>query len=94
MVFKVVIKAISMIFFSFQTKDSSDSTIYKFGQAEKGIALLIHNENFVKQSDRKGDEKDRENLKTVFKELGFKTLSFKNQNADEMLKIGADGKNL
>ncbi|VDI05141.1 Hypothetical predicted protein [Mytilus galloprovincialis] len=71
--------------------DSSDSITYNFGQAERGIALLIHNKNFEsKYGTRNGDELDRRHLKKIFKELGFKILSFEDQKADEMLKIATD----
>ncbi|XP_063447430.1 uncharacterized protein LOC134726961 isoform X2 [Mytilus trossulus] len=71
--------------------DSSDSITYNFGQAERGIALLIHNKYFEsKDGTRNGDELDRRHLKKIFKELGFKILSFEDQKADEMLKIATD----
>lgn len=73
--------------------DLSDSITYNFGQAERGIALLIHNKNFEsKYGTRNGDELDRRHLKKIFKELGFKILSFEDQKADEMLKIATDSK--
>ncbi|XP_052068645.1 caspase-6-like isoform X1 [Mytilus californianus] len=75
-----------------KTMDSSDSIIYNFDKAERGIALLIHNKNFESEElgTRNGDELDRRHLKKIFKDLGFKILSFEDQKADKMLKIAAD----
>ncbi|CAG2194584.1 CASP7 [Mytilus edulis] len=63
---------------------------YNFNQKERGIALLIHNEYFLQSSgyqDRRGDDRDYRRMKKIFKRMGFKVCSFRDQTAKEMLRI-------
>lgn len=67
---------------------------YNFNQKERGIALLIHNEYFLQSSgyqDRRGDDRDYKRMKKIFKRMGFKVCSFRDQTAKEMLRIADEG---
>ncbi|XP_063444348.1 uncharacterized protein LOC134724919 isoform X2 [Mytilus trossulus] len=63
---------------------------YNFNHKERGIALLIHNEYFLRSSeykDRPGDNRDYKRMKKIFKTMGFKVCSFRDQTAKEMLQL-------
>ena len=46
----------------------------------KGIAFILNN-NFFKQGPRKGSEKDVENVKHVFQEIGYEIVIKENQKS-------------
>lgn len=64
-----------------------DEFSYNFNNDRRGIALLIHNEEFDKRSgykDRPGDTGDFERMMEIFHKLGFQVHPHRNLTATEM----------
>ncbi|KAI9564925.1 hypothetical protein GHT06_008666 [Daphnia sinensis] len=55
---------------------SEDYNIYKF--ATPGLCVIFNQEEFENGEVRQGSDKDRDKLKEIFNELGFKTLIYNN----------------
>ncbi|XP_046568754.1 uncharacterized protein LOC124277143 [Haliotis rubra] len=69
-------------------KPQDDSDEYDFSYPNRGLAVIINNENFdpeSKLSDRKGSGVDASNLKGMFHRLGFKVILHKNLKGEEMV---------
>ncbi|XP_048248457.1 caspase-7-like isoform X2 [Haliotis rufescens] len=65
-----------------------DKDVYTFSSQEKGLAVIINNEEFdlrSKLSDREGAKKDARNLLKIFKHLGFETKYYENLTARQMV---------
>ncbi|CAG2207841.1 unnamed protein product [Mytilus edulis] len=62
---------------------------YNFGYAKRGIALLIHNEEYDPNSDfndRLGDNIDFKHMLEIFKELGFDVRPYRNLTSTDIIE--------
>jgi hypothetical protein len=72
-----------------------DEFSYNFNNDRRGIALLIHNEEFDRHSgykDRPGDKGDFERMAEIFNRLGFEVHPHRNLTAIEMWIEAEKGK--
>ena len=65
-----------------------DSDVYSFTHQTRGLAVIINNEKFLKQSGmahRPGSDLDATALKKMFKLLGFTVKRYDNLKAKKMV---------
>lgn len=68
---------------------------YNFNNKRRGIALLIHNEEFDPNSGykhRPGDTGDFDRMCEIFTELGFDLHAYRNLTAEEIWIVADEGK--
>ena len=73
----------------------AEESVYNFNHEKRGIALLIHNEEFDRDSGykhRPGDTGDFERMKEIFRSLGFDVLPYRNLTAQQILNEAKKGK--
>lgn len=67
---------------------------YNFGYAKRGIALLIHNEEYDPNSDfndRLGDNIDFKHMLKIFKKLGFDVRPYRNLTSTDIIEKAEEG---
>ncbi|XP_053477938.1 caspase-6-like [Ictalurus furcatus] len=73
-----------------QSKSKTDSPMeYKMDHKRRGMALIFNHENFKtekKLTKRRGTNKDRDNLKERFQDLGFEVNCHNDKSKAEVLK--------
>ena len=69
---------------------------YRMDHRERGRMIIINNNKFddPKLGERKGTDKDGENLKADFEKLGFTVEEFMDRTVDQMLHLMIKGNNV
>ena len=76
-------------------KGDKDNDVYVFDSAQRGLAVIINNENFSgskKYPDRPGSSNDASDLQSSFEHLGFHVRRFDNLTNSKMVQELRKGK--
>jgi len=64
-----------------------ESDVYDFTHQTRGIMVIFNNEYFKSHKNRPGTNVDADKLETIFTNLGFTVLHYRDQTRKQMMKI-------